>query len=988
MKTCAVSLLLGLVFAAGCPGTCTTNPSISDLDNDGVVDGDDNCPSSPNPEQLDTDGDGVGDACDGCPDLSDPDQTDQDGDGVNDVCDNCPAIANPGQEDANLTVGREAGPGDACDRDADDIEDSQDNCPGVSNPDQTNVDCILSGATCDNLGDACDPDDDGDGVCEPGESGAGCSGSDNCPLAVNGEQADADRDGIGDVCDDDVDGDGRANEADNCPLVNNPGQEDVDDDDIGDLCDADADGDAVCDPGRSDPTCTGSDNCPLAANPGQENLDTDDFGDLCDADVDGDTICDPGRSDGICTGSDNCPRVDNTDQTDTDLDGVGDACDQDIDADQDGVDDGIDNCLGLANTDQANLDGDSAGDACDPDDDGDGICDPGQSAGSCTGSDNCPRTVNSDQANGDGDAAGNVCDNCPETPNSDQADGDEDGIGDVCDNCPATANADQIDLDGDGIGDACDDTVDYAGLVLAMRYKDEAIYLHNDEIWGAAVFGERADWPRSYQWAVNTWTGATWPPLPATPGVWEMHDLLAPWEPADFASYDAGAVVQLNHASGAQMAIGWEDQEYPGFALYYGGPYQTNTWRWGESYDILAPGGVDIGQFRVNRGLRLPPDFTVSPDVVSQSLVVYQEEDKTFHWTPGPASGTSMHVRILSGHRLLSYVADDASGVLVIPAAQLSRLEIGRATVSFQRVVEAPFSVGGKTYAAISFVDQEAYLQLIPVCDFTEQGANNDRANANALGNSLTSEFVVCGTYDPSNDIDFFSFSASAGQLLSARTYASEIASSIDTVIEIVDANGVVLASNDNANRATKDSSLLRVLPRSGTWYLSVTHANRNQNGGSTHNYNLLLQLFTVPGQPFAFAATQEGASPDEACFAIPDSRYELVEGSPSSCSVQVAGLSSASRVNIMVDIGHTYPSDLKLVLTHPDGSEVILDNHTGKIRGVFDLAGQGLAVDDRNQTMTDLAGRNPSGPWTVRTTDWYWEDEGNIRNLVLFIEP
>jgi syndecan 4 len=38
-----------------------------DDDNDGVLDGQDNCPTSPNLDQADSDGDGVGDDCDACP---------------------------------------------------------------------------------------------------------------------------------------------------------------------------------------------------------------------------------------------------------------------------------------------------------------------------------------------------------------------------------------------------------------------------------------------------------------------------------------------------------------------------------------------------------------------------------------------------------------------------------------------------------------------------------------------------------------------------------------------------------------------------------------------------------------------------------------------------------------------------------------------------------------------------------------------------------
>jgi MYXO-CTERM domain-containing protein len=56
----------------------------------------------------------------------------------------------------------------------------------VPNPDQADLDA-------DGLGDACDPDDDGDGV--PDET-------DNCPAVPNPDQADLDADGLGDACQD------------------------------------------------------------------------------------------------------------------------------------------------------------------------------------------------------------------------------------------------------------------------------------------------------------------------------------------------------------------------------------------------------------------------------------------------------------------------------------------------------------------------------------------------------------------------------------------------------------------------------------------------------------------------------------------------------------------------------------------------------------------------------------------------------------------
>jgi hypothetical protein len=80
----------------------------------------------------------------------------------------------------------------------------------------------------DTLGQACDPDDDGDG--RPDER-------DTCPYAPDPLQLDGDGDDQGDVCDTDDDGDGVFDRDDNCDLKWNPLQDDADGDGIGDACD-------------------------------------------------------------------------------------------------------------------------------------------------------------------------------------------------------------------------------------------------------------------------------------------------------------------------------------------------------------------------------------------------------------------------------------------------------------------------------------------------------------------------------------------------------------------------------------------------------------------------------------------------------------------------------------------------------------------------------------------------------------------------------
>jgi hypothetical protein len=115
------------------------------------------------------------------------------------------------------------------DSDGDGILDSKDNCPSVSNADQKNTDG-------DSSGDACDSDDDNDGVPDI---------SDAFPLNPN-EWADTDGDGIGNNADPDDDNDGVADGQDAFPL--DPSEsKDADGDGIGDNADPDDDNDGIPD---------------------------------------------------------------------------------------------------------------------------------------------------------------------------------------------------------------------------------------------------------------------------------------------------------------------------------------------------------------------------------------------------------------------------------------------------------------------------------------------------------------------------------------------------------------------------------------------------------------------------------------------------------------------------------------------------------------------------------------------------------------------
>jgi hypothetical protein len=129
--------------------------TVPDVDGDGILNANDNCPTVDNPGQEDVDADTVGNVCDNCLTTPNRDQADGDSDGLGDVCDDCTdsdgdGYGNPGY--VNNTC-------------------PDDNCPDKANASQIDTDN-------DTYGDACD----------------------NCPMISNVYQYDADNNGVGDAC--------------------------------------------------------------------------------------------------------------------------------------------------------------------------------------------------------------------------------------------------------------------------------------------------------------------------------------------------------------------------------------------------------------------------------------------------------------------------------------------------------------------------------------------------------------------------------------------------------------------------------------------------------------------------------------------------------------------------------------------------------------------------------------------------------------------
>jgi len=196
----------------GYDGQVTRPQILIDPDGDGFTsqDGIDAFPLDAS-EWLDTDLDGVGNNAD----------PDDDNDSVLDTDDVFPLNASESADTDGDGIGNNADafpndPSETIDSDQDGIGDNSDNCISIANTDQLNSDDDL-------LGNACDEDDDNDGISDE---------FDALPLDAS-EQLDTDADGIGNTADNDDDDDGVADDSDAYPLNN--------------LYSADSDGDGMAD---------------------------------------------------------------------------------------------------------------------------------------------------------------------------------------------------------------------------------------------------------------------------------------------------------------------------------------------------------------------------------------------------------------------------------------------------------------------------------------------------------------------------------------------------------------------------------------------------------------------------------------------------------------------------------------------------------------------------------------------------------------------
>jgi hypothetical protein len=131
-------------------------------------------------------------------------------------------------------------------------------------------------------------------------------------------------------------------------------------------------------------------------------------------------------------------------------------------------------------------------------------------------------------------------------------------------------------------------------------------------------------------------------------------------------------------------------------------------------------------------------------------------------------------------------------------------------------------------------------FSLDTLAEIQEKEPNNDPAAAQKVKLPI----IVNGRIDQPGDLDVFRFDGRAGEQVVAEVFARRLDSPLDSILKLTDANGKLLAANDDyddkgAGLLTHqaDSRILTTLPATGTYYLSL--GDTQHKGGREYAYRL-----------------------------------------------------------------------------------------------------------------------------------------------------
>ncbi len=166
---------------------------------------------------------------------------------------------------------------------------------------------------------------------------------------------------------------------------------------------------------------------------------------------------------------------------------------------------------------------------------------------------------------------------------------------------------------------------------------------------------------------------------------------------------------------------------------------------------------------------------------------------------------------------------------------------------------------------------------------------------------------------------------------------------------------------------------------------VEVIHIPRPEPG----NWTLQVVGSNIPHGPQEFAlvylAHLSGASETEEVLAeaAPDLAIPDDDAAGVSSPLKVSHQGIISSIKVGVDITHTYIGDLRVVLTAPDNTQIMLHNRTGA--STNDL----VQTYDVHTTpdLAQLSGKSANGDWVLTVSDHAGIDVGKLRRWDLAIQ-
>ncbi|MEZ4399594.1 MAG: peroxidase family protein [Kofleriaceae bacterium] len=191
-----------------------------------------------------------------------------------------------------------------------------------------------------------------------------------------------------------------------------------------------------------------------------------------------------------------------------------------------------------------------------------------------------------------------------------------------------------------------------------------------------------------------------------------------------------------------------------------------------------------------------------------------------------------------------------------------------------------------------------------------------------------------------------------------------------DLRVTLVSPRGTRVVVHDRAGGSADDLFLDRVdvgmvgEPAAGTWTLEVVDAAPSDLGALV-TWSLRLSTDCAQACVDRTASTSPGR-------AIPDADPA---GVVSSLDLDVPG--TATSVELSASIVHPFRGDLRVLLTAPDGTEVVIVDREGGATDDVDLV---------RQRVTMAAGHRAGGTWSLRVIDAAAQDVGTLRSWSLAV--